>query len=95
MSLVCAFILCPLHICPLSLVEFSYFGQMFASARQCAEPMTQHAGSRSRSQLKVTSLSFLFPVCSISPLILEELLLNFSQMFASVRLYAKLVFQPC
>ena len=57
------------------------FCQMFGSIRWCAEPITQHA--RSRSQLKVTSLNLWFTVRSFT---LEEFSLNFSQMFISVRL---------
>ena len=50
------------------------FGQMFALVRDV------HAYSRSRSQLKVTSLSFEFHVHSISPEPFERYLLNLGQI---------------
>ena len=71
---------------PLPLGGFSLnFGQMFTSVGQCAEPITQPVDLRSRSQLKVMSLSLEFGVGSISPLPLEGFSLNIGQMFASVR----------
>ena len=71
------------------------FGQMFTSVGQCAEPIIQPCGLRSRSQLKVTSLSLEFGVGSISPLPLEGFSLNSSQMFASVRWCAEPITQVC
>ena len=49
----------------------------------------------SRSQLKVTSLSLEFCVCSISPLPLEGFSLNVGQMFASVKWCAEPITQLC
>ena len=51
--------------------------------------------TRSRLQLKVTSLSLEFGVSSISPLPLEGFSLNVGQMFASVRWCAEPITQLC
>ena len=87
-----------------------YFGKMSALVRRCAEPMTQHARWKSRSQMKVTSLIIWFSVCSISPLPLQGFSLNLNQstgnqrigsnswpliVILTLRLHAKLMFQPC
>ena len=80
----------------LSLERFSLnFGHIFASVSQCAEPIINHANSRSRSQVKVMGLSLEFRVGSISPIPLEGNCLNFGCMFASVRLCAELITQLC
>ena len=68
---------------------------MFALVRWCAEPITQAANSRSRSQLKITSLSLEFHVHSISPEPFERYLLNLGQMFALVRWCAEPITQQC
>ena len=69
------------HVCfksPLALEGFSFnFGQMSILVRRCAEPMTQFIDSRSRSQLNVMGFTLEFLVCSISPLPLEGVSLNF------------------
>ena len=48
-------------------------------------PLLKNDDSRSRSQLKVTSLSLEFHIHSISPEPFERYLLNLGQMFALVR----------
>ena len=87
---------CVWAISPLPLGGFSLnFGQMFTSVGQCAEPIIQPCGLRSRSQLKVASLSLEFGVGSISPLPLEGFSLNVGQMFASVRWFAEPITELC
>ena len=46
----------------------SSFGQIVGSVWGCAEPMTKHVVSWSRSQLNVTGFNLWFPVPSIFPL---------------------------
>ena len=81
-------------ISPLPLEGFSLnVGQMFASVRWCAEPITQlYADSKSRSQLKVTSLSLEFWSRSIA---IQTALLNLGQMFALVRWCVEPITQRC
>ena len=80
-------------ISPLPLEGFSLnVGQMFASVRLCAEPITQLCWLKSRSQLKVTSLSLEFWGHSIA---IQSALLNLGQMFTLVRWCVELITQRC
>ena len=73
-------------ISPVPLERFSLnFGHMFASVRQYAELIINHADTRSRSQFKVTGLSLEFRVVSVSPIPVEGVSLSFGQMFTLVR----------
>ena len=70
------------------------FNQMFSLHRQCAEPITQPCGPRSRSQLKVTCLSFAF-ASTPYPEPFARVSMNFRKMFTSVRLCAEPITQLC
>ena len=67
---------------------------LFASVKWCTEPIAQPC-RLTRSQFKVTGLSFEFCVRFVSPLPLEGFSLNFGQMFTSVGQCAEPITQPC
>ena len=85
------FILCPLHI---SFTPERMFITIWSNV--CLSEMCRTHDSTCWLMVKVTIEGHVFepfiPVRSIPPVILEGFSLNFSQMFSSERLYAKLMF---
>ena len=88
-------ILCPLCISFTPRRIFSKLCSNFHLSGTMCRTHNSPADLRSRSQLKVTSLSLEFGVSSISPLPLEGFSLNVGQMFASLRWCAEPITQLC
>ena len=83
-------------ISPIPLEGFSLnFGHMFASVRQCAEPITQPCRHKVKVTVQGHRFELEFRVRSVSSIPVEGFSLTFGQMFTLVRRCAELITQSC
>ena len=86
---------CPLHIAYTPRRIFFKLCSYVCLSEMMCRNYNNHSDTRSRSQFNVTGLSLEFLVCSVFPIQVEGLSLNFGHMFTIMRRCAESITQAC